>query len=149
MQEGLQELVDGVYPAAPEGEVTPEMTERGIGAVGAVPLPEWLWQVYVSSRQEYLLSSTEESRRVRGAMADMLGAIARTGALRQLSQEVADALGIPWSPTGTAFTIPTNGTKAWLILHTVRANENGRVGIRCQRLACRRWSRWRRHSGRD
>ena len=80
MQEGPHELLDGVYPAAPEGEVTPEMAEKGIGAVGAVPLPEWLWQVY-GSRQEYLLSSTEESQRVRGATADMLDAIARTGAL--------------------------------------------------------------------
>ena len=40
VQEGLEELLDGVYPAAPEGEVTPEMAERGIGAVGAVQLPE-------------------------------------------------------------------------------------------------------------
>ena len=50
VQDGLQELLDGVYPAAPEGEVTADMAERGIGVVGAVKLPEWLWQVSVSSR---------------------------------------------------------------------------------------------------
>ena len=60
MQEGLQELLDGIYPAAPEGEVNPEMAEKGIGAV-----PEWLWQVYVGSQQEYLLRSTEESKGAR------------------------------------------------------------------------------------
>ena len=80
------------------------MAERGIGAVGAVQPREWLWQLYVSSRQVYLLSSTEESRKVRGATTDMLGANARTGALRQLSRGEADALGIPWSPTAAAFT---------------------------------------------
>ena len=43
VQEGLEDLLDSVYPAAPEGEMTPEMAERGIGAVGAVQLPGWLW----------------------------------------------------------------------------------------------------------
>ena len=28
--------------------MTPEMAQKGIGSVGAVPLPEWLWQIYVS-----------------------------------------------------------------------------------------------------
>ena len=128
VHEGLQELLDSVHPAAPEGEVTPEMAERGIGEVGAVRLPEWLWKVYVSSRQEYLVSSTEKSRKLRGGMVDMLGAIARTGALWQLSRGEADALGIPWSPTAAAFTIPKNETKARLILHGVRANLRQREG---------------------
>ena len=91
--------------------------------MGAVPLPEWLWQIYVSPRQEFLLSSAEEVRTVRGATADMLSAIARTGALQQLSKQEADALGIPWSPTAAAFTIPQNETEARLILHGVRANQ--------------------------
>ena len=120
VMEGLRELLDGVYPAVPEGEVTPEMAKKGIGSVGAVPLPEWLWQIYVSPRQEFLLSSAEEVRKVRGATAS---AIARTGALQQLSKQEADALGIPWSPTAAAFTIPKNETKARLILHGVRANQ--------------------------
>ena len=103
--------------------MTPEMAQKGIGSVGAVPLPEWLWQIYVSPRQELLLSSAEEVRKVRGATADMLSAIARTGALQQLSRQEADALGVPWSPTAAAFTIPKNETKARLILHGVRANQ--------------------------
>ena len=53
----------------------------------------------------------------------MLSAIAGTEALQQLSRQEADALGIPWSPTATAFTIPKNETKARLILHGVRANQ--------------------------
>ena len=120
VMEGLRELLDGIYPAVSEGEVTPEMAQKGIGSVGAVPLPEWLWQIYVSPRQEFLLSSAEEVRKVRGGTADMLSAIARTGALQQLSKQ---ALGIPWSPTAVAFTIPKNETKARLILHGVRANQ--------------------------
>ena len=123
VMEGLRELLDGIYPAVPEGEVTPEMAAKGIGSVGAVPLPGWLWQIYVSPRQEFLLSSAEEVRKVRRATADMLSAIARTGVLRQLSKQEADALGIPWSPTAAAFTIPKNETKARLILHGVRANQ--------------------------
>ena len=97
--------------------MTPEIAQKGIGSVGAVPLPDWLWQIYVSPRQEILLSSAEEVRKVRGPTADMLSAIAGTGALQQLSRQEADALGIPWSPTATAFTIPKNETKARLILH--------------------------------
>ena len=58
---------------------------------------------------------------MRGALAEMLGAIARTGVLPQLSRGEADALGILWSPTVAAFTIPNNETKAGLILHGVRA----------------------------
>ena len=123
VMEGLRELVDSIYPAVPEGEVTPEMARKGIRSVGAVPLPEWLWQIYVSPRQEFLLSSAEEVPMVWGATADMLSAIARTGALQQPSKQEADALGIPWSPTAAAFTIPKNETKARLILHGVRANQ--------------------------
>ena len=37
VMEGLRELLDGIYPAVPEGEVTPEMAKKGIGSVGAVP----------------------------------------------------------------------------------------------------------------
>ena len=48
--------------------------------------------------------------------------IAKTGAVKQLSTEEADDLGVPWSPTATAFTIPTNETKVQLIVHGVRAN---------------------------
>ena len=123
VMEGLRELLDGIYPAVPEGEVTPEMAQKGIGSVGAVPLPEWLWQIYVRPRQEFLLSTAEEVRKVQGATAHMLSAIARTGALQQLSRQEADALGIPWSPTAAAFTIPKNETKTRLILHGVRANQ--------------------------
>ena len=65
---------------------------------------------------------------MRGATADMLGAIARTGALRQQSRGEADALGIPWSPMAAAFTIPKNETKARLILHGVRATLRQREG---------------------
>ena len=123
VMEGLRELLDGIYPAVLEGEVTPEMAEKGIGTVGTVSLPEWLWQIYVSPRQEFLLSSAEEVRNVRGSTADMLSAIARTGAVQQLSKQEADALGIPWSPTAAAFTNPKNETKVQLILHGVRANQ--------------------------
>ena len=55
-------------------------------------------------------------------MADMLSSIAKTGALQQLSSGEVDALGIPWSPTAAAFTMPKNETKVRLILHGVRAN---------------------------
>ena len=122
VMEGLRELLDGIYPAVPEGEVTPEMAQKGIGSVGAVPLPEWLWQIYVSPRQEFLLSSAEEVRKVRGATADMLSGRrmpwAFRGRLRRLplpSPRMRPRRGS--SCTGCA---PTRGS--------------GRAGTRCRGL---------------
>ena len=47
-------------------------------------------------------------------------------------------LGIPLFPMATAFTIPKNETKAWRILHNVRANpRRWESATRCRALACR------------
>ena len=102
VMDGLRKLLDGIYPAVPEGEVTPEMAKKGIGSVGAVPLPEWLWQIYVRPRQEFLRSSAEEVRTVRGATANMLSAIARTGVLQQLWSRSR----MPWAFRGRLRRLP-------------------------------------------
>ena len=141
VMKGLRELLDGIYPAVPEGEVTPEMAQKGIGSVGAVPLPEWLWQIYVSPRQEFLRSSAEEVRKVRGATADMLSAIARTGALQQLSRQEADALGIPGRlrrlPSPSPRMRPRLGLSCTGCALT---RGSGRAGTRCRVSACLKWS---------
>ena len=43
-------------------------------------------------------------------------------------EQEPDALGVPWSPTAAALTIPKNETKARLILHGVRASQRQWVG---------------------
>ena len=113
-------LRDSTSPVTLLLSLDPSVLDRGLGQVGNIPIPEFLWDFLAP------LDFQEVTDRDLGEMPEispegliMARALVRDGVLRQCAR----GGGGPQGPNGYLFPIPKNAVKASMIVHSVRLNK--------------------------
>ena len=113
-------LRDSTSPITLLLSLDPSMLDRGLGPVGNIPIPEFLWDFLAPlDFQDVTARDLGEMPEISPEGLIMARALVRDGVLRQC----ADGGGGPLGPNSYLFPIPKNAVKASMIVHLVRLNK--------------------------
>ena len=117
-------LRDSTSPVTLLLSLDPSVLDRGLGPVGNIPIPEFLWDSLAPlDFQEVTARDLGEMPEISPEGLIMARALVRDRVLRQCAEG-----GGPVGPNGYLFPIPKNAVKASMIVHLVRLNKCQRFG---------------------
>ena len=112
-------LRDSTSPVTLLLSIDPSVLDRGLGPVGNIPIPEFLWDSLAPlDFQEVTARDLGEMPEISPEGLIMARALVRDRVLRQCAEG-----GGPVGPNGYLFPIPKNAVKASMIVHLVRLNK--------------------------